>query len=60
MAKKLLDDNLKAQLSQLVDRITEKVELVYSLDDRSQSADLKQLLDDIAALSDNKIGRAHV
>ena len=57
MAKKLLDDNLKAQLSQLVDRITEKVELVYSLDDRSQSADLKQLLDDIAALSDNITAR---
>lgn len=57
MAKKLLDDNLKAQLSQLVDRITEKVELVYSLDDRSQSADLKQLLEDIAALSDNVTAR---
>src|SRR5699024_5705031 len=57
MAKKLLDDNLKAQLSQLVDRITEKVELVYSLDDRSQSADLKQLLEDIAALSDNITAR---
>lgn len=57
MAKKLLDDNLKSQLSQLVDRITEKVELVYSLDDRSQSADLKQLLEDIAALSDNITAR---
>lgn len=57
MAKKLLDDNLTDQLSQLVDRITEKVELVYSLDDRSQSADLKQLLEDIAALSDNITAR---
>ena len=57
MAKKLLDENLTKQLSQLVDRITEKVELVYSLDDRSQSADLEQLLKDIAALSDNVTAR---
>ena len=53
MAKKLLDDNLTQQLGGLVDRITENVELVYSLDDRSQSADLEQLMQDIAALSDN-------
>ena len=52
MAKKLLDDNLTNQLSQLMPRITEEVELVYSLDDRDASADLKQLLEDIAALSD--------
>lgn len=52
MAKKLLDDNLTNQLSQLMPRITEEVELVYSLDGRDASADLKQLLEDIAALSD--------
>ena len=52
MAKKLLEDNLSKQLASLMPRITEDVELIYSLDERDASADLKQLLEDIAALSD--------
>lgn len=57
MAKKLLDDNLSKQLGSLMPRITEEVELIYSLDDRDASADLKQLLEDIAALSDKVTAR---
>lgn len=52
MAKQLLDDNLKTQLGSLMPRITEDIELIYSLDDRSASEDLEQLLKDIADLSD--------
>ena len=51
MAKRLLDDNLSAQLGSLMPRVTFDVELVASLDDRDASADLEQLLQDIAALS---------
>lgn len=53
MAKQLLDDNLKKQLGALVPRITEKVELIYSLDDRDASANMEKLLQDIAELSVN-------
>ncbi|MDP9800974.1 alkyl hydroperoxide reductase subunit F [Arcanobacterium wilhelmae] len=53
MAKKLLDENLSASLAPLMPRITEKVELVASLDERPASADLELLLQDIAALSSN-------
>ncbi len=52
MPKTLLDKNLRAQLASLMPRITEEVQLVASLDDREASADLAQLLDDIASLSD--------
>ncbi|KAB3519983.1 alkyl hydroperoxide reductase subunit F [Corynebacterium sp. zg254] len=57
MAKQLLDDNLKKQLGSLVPRITEDVELVYSLDERPQSEDLEQLLTDIASLSEKITAR---
>lgn len=53
MPKKLLDDNLTQQLRALMPRITTRVELIYSLDERDASADLELLLSDIAALSDN-------
>ncbi|HIW96077.1 MAG TPA: alkyl hydroperoxide reductase subunit F [Candidatus Corynebacterium gallistercoris] len=52
MAKQLLDDNLTKQLGGLMPRMTEQVELIYSLDDRDASADLEKLLEDIATLSD--------
>ena len=57
MAKQLLDDNLRKQLGQLVPRITEDVELVYGLDERSASEDLEKLLQDIAELSDKITAR---
>lgn len=51
MPQQLLTDTLKNQLASLTPRIVHPVELVVSLDDRPASADLAQLLDDIAALS---------
>ncbi|WP_296137533.1 alkyl hydroperoxide reductase subunit F [uncultured Tessaracoccus sp.] len=57
MAQRLLDENLTAQLGALMPRITHDVELVYSLDDRDASANLEQLLHDIAALSDKVTAR---
>lgn len=55
MVTRLLDHNLTAQLKPLMPRITHEIELVMSLDDRDASANLEQLLIDIAALS-SKIG----
>lgn len=52
MTKKLLDENLSAQLSSLMPRVTEDVEFVVSLDERPASAELELLLNDIAALSE--------
>jgi alkyl hydroperoxide reductase subunit F len=47
----MLDDNLKAQLAGYLQRVTMPVELVASLDDREASAEMRELLDQIAALS---------
>lgn len=47
----MLDDNLKAQLAAYLERITLPVELVASLDDSASSAEMKGLLEGIAALS---------
>jgi alkyl hydroperoxide reductase subunit F len=48
----MLDANLKSQLKTYLERITQPVELVASLDDRPASAEMHALLDDIVALSD--------
>ncbi|MFM7029273.1 MAG: alkyl hydroperoxide reductase subunit F [Chakrabartia sp.] len=48
----MLDANLKQQLSAYMANITQKVELVLSLDDGAKSAELAALADDIAGLSD--------
>lgn len=48
----VLDANLTAQLSQLMGNITQPVELAASLDDTPRSAQTRELLDEIAALSD--------
>lgn len=48
----MLDANLTAQLKQYLERITEPIELRSSLDDRPKSADMAELLDEIAACSD--------
>ncbi len=52
MVKRLLDENLSNQLKALMPRISQPVVLVYSLDEREASANLEQLLNDIASLSD--------
>ena len=47
----MLDTNLKAQLSAYLQRISQPVEIVASLDDSSDSADMRALLQDIADAS---------
>ena len=48
----MLDANLKTQLKGYLERLTLPVELVASLDDSPKSAELKELLQEIASLSD--------
>ena len=48
----MLDANLKQQLAGYLTRLTRPVELVASLDEREASAEMRALLEDIAALSD--------
>ena len=48
----MLDDSLKGQLKAYLERVTLPVELVSSLDDRPASAEMRELLDEIGALSD--------
>jgi NADH-dependent peroxiredoxin subunit F len=47
----MLDDGLKAQLSGYLERVQEPVELICTLDDREASDQMRELLDEIAALS---------
>jgi len=47
----MLDAALKAQLGTYLERITEPVELVASLDERTASREMRELLEEIAALS---------
>ena len=47
----MLDDTLKAQLAAYLQRVTQPVELVASLDEREASAEMRELLSEIAALS---------
>ena len=48
----MLDDNLKTQLKAYLERLTQTVELVASLDDSEKSQELLALLNDIASLSE--------
>ncbi len=54
----MLDANLQAQLKAYLERVTQPVELVASLDDRPASQEMRELLDEIGALSD-KIAVRH-
>ncbi len=47
----VLDASLISQLSSLMDRVTKPVQFVVSLDDRPESAQIAELLDQVAALS---------
>ena len=47
----MLDEELKAQLAGYLQRLVSPIELIASLDERSESKDLLALLHDIAALS---------
>ncbi len=48
----MLDSNLKTQLRAYLERVTQPIALVASLDDRPASAEMKALLEDVAALCD--------
>jgi alkyl hydroperoxide reductase subunit F len=48
----MLDANLKSQLQSYFERIQLPLELVASLDDSAKSQEMKELLEDIAPLSD--------
>jgi len=48
----MLDANLKVQLKGYLERVTQPVELVASLDEREASGEMRELLEDIAGLSD--------
>ena len=47
----MLDANLKTQLKAYLERVTQPIELVASLDDRPASQEMRELLQDIAGLS---------
>ena len=47
----MLDANMKAQLAAYLERMTQPVEIVASLDDSTDSADMRALLQDIAEAS---------
>lgn len=49
----ILDESLIAQVSTLLDRIVHQVEVVTSLDDTDTSAQIQEMLDQVAALSDH-------
>src|SRR5688572_4761131 len=53
----MLDADLKTQLQAYLEKVTQPIELVASLDDGEKSRELEALLKDIASLSD-KIGYA--
>ena len=48
----MLDANLKAQLKAYLEKVTQPIEIVASLDDSAKSAELSELLEEIASLSD--------
>jgi alkyl hydroperoxide reductase subunit F len=48
----MLDANLNAQLKAYLEKVTQPIEIVASLDDSAKSAELNELLQEIASLSD--------
>jgi alkyl hydroperoxide reductase subunit F len=51
----MLDDSIKTQLQAYFERITQPIELIASLDDRPASAEMRELLGEIAAIAPAKI-----
>jgi NADH-dependent peroxiredoxin subunit F len=51
-ATPMLDANLTAQLKAYLEKVTQPIEIVASLDDGAKSAELNELLEEIASLSD--------
>ncbi len=48
----MLDSTLKAQLKAYLERVTQPIELVASLDDRPASTEMRELLEEVAGLSE--------
>ncbi|EOD2819355.1 TPA: alkyl hydroperoxide reductase subunit F [Providencia stuartii] len=53
----MLDNNMQAQLKAYLEKLTKPVELVANLDSSNKSNEIKQLLNQIAALSDKITAR---
>ena len=53
----MLDDAIKGQLAAYLERITQPIELVATLDDREEAQQMRELLSEIAALSDKVTAR---
>lgn len=49
----MLDNNLKTQLKDLLERINQPIELVANLDDQPKSVEMRELLTEIAEVSTN-------
>ena len=48
----MLDANLKTQLKTYLEKVTQPIEIVASLDDSAKSAELNELLEEVTSLSD--------
>jgi alkyl hydroperoxide reductase subunit F len=53
----MLDANIQAQLKTYLERVTQPIELIASLDERAESAQMRTLLEQITALSDKVTAR---
>ncbi len=53
----MLDSNILAQLKAYLERLQQPIELIASLDERPASAEMRELLGEIAALSDKVTAR---
>ncbi|MCL2644446.1 MAG: alkyl hydroperoxide reductase subunit F, partial [Betaproteobacteria bacterium] len=53
----MLDDNIKAQLQAYLEKVVQPIELVASLDDGDTSREMRELIFEIAALSDKVSAR---
>jgi alkyl hydroperoxide reductase subunit F len=51
----MLDETLKAQLAAYLERVTQPIEMVASLDDSSTAAEMRELLETIQSLRSDKI-----
>ena len=53
----MLDSNIQAQLKAYLERLQRPIELIASLDDRPASAEMRELITEIAALNDKVTAR---
>ncbi|MBP6764758.1 MAG: alkyl hydroperoxide reductase subunit F, partial [Rubrivivax sp.] len=53
----MLDSTIQAQLKAYLERLQQPIELIASLDERPASAEMRELLTEVAALSDKVTAR---